>query len=207
MKISNNSILNLRNITLAVSFVFLGLNSAQAQNLDSDKLWTTVGSDGTVDEADASKVRFDHSIVQLGSLAIVQAKRRVSILPRTQSAVIRYNVTPVDGLFVTPTTSPGLKLTLRYLDTDSRAQVVAKLIEVDLATGLETQRLFFDSNAFAAADTYQVKTGGCDPLLRIDFRTKGYYVEATLKSGIFGDSAAGIQMIKIENSTCVILGK
>ena len=35
---------NFRNITIAVCFVFCGLNSAQAQTPD-DKTWTTVGSD------------------------------------------------------------------------------------------------------------------------------------------------------------------
>jgi hypothetical protein len=106
MRLSNNYILNFRNITLAVCFVFWALNSAQAQTPDFNKIWTTVGSAGTVDETDVGKVFFDHGVVQMGRPLVTQpaARGRAIILPQTQSAVIRYNVTPVDGLFVSPPT-------------------------------------------------------------------------------------------------------
>jgi hypothetical protein len=84
------------------------------------------------------------------------------------------------------------------------AQVVAKLIEVDLATGGETPRLTFSSNAFGAANNYQVQfVGECGPLWRFDFKSKAYYIEATLIGSRFvGSSASGIQIIKIDNSVC-----
>jgi hypothetical protein len=215
MRLSNNYILNFRNITIAVCFAFWALNNAQAQTPDDNRIWTTVGSAGTVDETDATKVFFDHSVVQMGRPLVIQpaARKRALFPPQIQSAVIRYNVTAVDGLFA-PTQQPcapgrscsGPQLTLRYLATGRSAQVVAKLIEVDLVTGVETDRLTFNSNAFAATNGYQVQGGliGCDPLVRFDFKRKAYYIEATLKGSRFvGTSAAGIQMIKIDIGVCI----
>jgi hypothetical protein len=186
----------------------------QAQTADDSRLWTTVGSDGTVDERDTGKIFFDHSIVQMGRLPAgnTTARRRALILP-TVSAVIRYNVTPVDGLFA-PVQQPcrpgrncsGPQMTLRYLASGTSARVVANLIEVDLATGLESSRLTFDSRKFDLADRYQVQGGsiGCDPLVRFDFVRKAYYIEATLTgSALVANSAAGIQVIKIGTGVCL----
>lgn len=226
MRLSNNYILNFRNITIAVCFVFCALNCAQVQTPDDNKIWTTAGSDGTVDETDASKVFFDRSVVQRGhplggSLPAANpakttadapiAQKPAIIPPQTESAVIRYNVTPVDGLFApTQPCQPGSdcsgpQLTLRYLAAGSSGQVVAKLIEVDLATGVETVRLTFKSSDFATADGYQVRAGlaDCGPKWGFDFKRKAYYIEATLtSSSIVGIDAAGIQMIKIDIGVC-----
>jgi len=203
---------NSRNITTAVCFVLCAC--AQAQTPDLAKIWTTVGSDGTVDETDASKVFFDHGVVQMGRPLVVNppaaniAPKPAVIPSQTESAVIRYNVTPVDGLFLFAPTGPcvggcpGFQLKLRYLAAGSNAQVVARLIEVDLATGVETDRLTFNSNTFPAANGYQVQpgVGECGPLWPFDFELKGYYIEATLsRSSIVANSAAGIQMIKVDN--------
>lgn len=210
----NNHLLNLRHFTLAVCFVFLALTVAQAQTTDANKIWTTVGSDGTVDEASAGRVFFDHSIVQMGRplAGPTTSGNHALLAPQTQSAVIRYNVTPVNGLFtLTPHTCtgsscPGRKLTLRYLAVGNGARVVANLIEVDLATGVETPRLTFSSSSFPAANRYQVQSAPlvCEPLLLFDFKRKAYYIEATLTgSGIIAGSAAGIQIIKIESGFCL----
>jgi len=228
MRLSKNYFLNFRIITIASCFVFCALNSAQAQTPeDNDKIWTAIGSDGTVDEADISKVFFDRSVVQMGRpLVIVNspaanpakanvpaAQKPAIILPQqSQSAVIRYNVTPVDGLFApTKRTQPGSngfgpQLKLRYLAEGSSAQVAAKLIEVDLTTGVETERLLFNSNnpPAAAAKGYQVKDGLADCGGSFDFIRKAYYIEVTLTvSSLVVNSAAGIQMIKIVTGICL----
>jgi hypothetical protein len=212
MRLSNNYILNFRNLTLALCFVFWALNSAQAQTSDLDRIWTTVGSAGTVDETDNGKVFFDHGVVQMGHVLVNQpaAARRAIIFQQTQSAVIRYNVTPVDGLFAPRQQCqpgrdcPGIELKLRYLATGSGARVIAKLIEVDLATGAENTRLTFNSNGFATANGYHVQAAGeCGPLWRFDFKHKAYYIEATLTGNrIAAVGASGIQMIKIDNIIC-----
>ena len=211
----NDSILKLRNLALAICLAFCALPVVQAQSPDDNRLWTTVGSDGTVDERDTNKVFFDHSIVQMGHLPANQTtgKKRAAILPQTQTSVIRYNVTPVDGLFA-PTQQPcrpgrncsGPQMTLRYLAAGNSARVVANLIEVDLGTGVETTRLTFDSRKFDLSDRYQVQGGsiGCDPLVRFDFTRKAYYIEATLAgNALLANSAAGIQVIKIGTGVCI----
>ena len=226
MRLSTNRILNFRSMTIAVCFVLCALTSAQAQTPNRNKIWTTIGSDGTVDDTDASKVFFDRGVVQTGrplvnAPAANPAKtaddapiaQKPAIIRPTESAVIRYNVTPVDGLFFpttpgcqpgTGTSCQGIQLGLRYLDAGSNAQVLARLIEVELASGVETVRLTFNSNAFAAANGYQVQVNSdCGPRWSFDFKRKAYYIEATLsRSSIVADSAAGIQMIKIDSSIC-----
>lgn len=191
--------------------------AARAQARDADRIWTTVGSAGTVDETDVGKVFFDHGVVQMGHTLQPPpsaAKPRAAIALPTQSAVIRYNVEPVDGLFgvapqpCTGTNCPALRLTLRYLDTGGAgAHVVARLIEIDMATGAERPLLTFDSNApgLPASNHYQVQSGppSCGPAFAFDFVRKAYYVEATLtSSAILGGVAAGIQAIKIEPTSC-----
>jgi hypothetical protein len=186
--------------------VFCALGRAQAQTPDLNKVWTTVGSDGTIDETDVRKVFFNKSIVQMGQpgadsqhLGAAAAKPKPAAIPGVtqSSAVIRYNITPVNGLF-----TPGFRLRLRYLDAGPSGRVVAKLIEVDLASGSEMERLTFDSNAFAPNAKYQVRAGNCGGQ-SFDFVRKSYYIEAKLTADnnaiLVGGSAAGIQTIKIEN--------
>ena len=48
-------------------------------------------------------------------------------------------------------------MNVRYLDAGPLASVVAKLIQVNLATGVETILLTFDSHNFPQASTYQLK--------------------------------------------------
>lgn len=209
MRLSNKYILNFRGIAVALCFVFCALGGAQAQTTE---IWTTVGSDGTVDETDVSKVFFEGGKVQMGRPlggTLPTSKQKKSIINQTQTAVIRYNVTPVDGLFTPPCKTEtgrdctGRQLRLRYLAT-SGARVVARLIEVDMATGVETPRITFDSRSFAAANNYQVQSAEvCAPAWRFDFTRKAYYIEATLTGNLFiGTIAAGIQIIKIGNSNC-----
>jgi hypothetical protein len=194
---------------LVVVLMLGALRSAQAQTPAADKIWTTVGSTGTVDETDVGKVFFNESIVQMGNpigpVVSGRATRKASatILGQTRSAVIRYNVTPVEGLFNGPFPAPssdGLGLTLRYLDAGPSGRVVAELFEVDLASGAKKSRVTFDSNspAFKPANNYQVQSVGKCEGPALDFVHKAYYVEVTLTgSTIAAGSAAGVQIIKI----------
>lgn len=178
---------------------------------DLQKVWTTVGSAGRVDETSTAKVVFEGSIVQLGP--VIEHPVPAALPPQTESAVIRYHVTPADGLFDprspcsvgTGNNCPGIKLELRYVASGPDAQVTAKLIEVDLATGSETELLSFDSKDFSREATYQVQQASqCTPpaLWTFDFDRKAYYVEATLTHSTFVAGAVGIQMIKIAPTTC-----
>jgi hypothetical protein len=215
---STNNIFNGRNLCLVVCLILGSLNSAQAQTQEINKIWTSVGSAGTVDETDTAKISLDRSIAQMGN--VIGGGQPVSIslqLPgQTQSAVIRYNVTPVEGLFAvkprcftqTGSECPGIQLKLRYLAAGNSARVVARLVEVDMTTGAEVTRLNFDSNAFSKANNYQVQSvGQCGPQIPpqpFDFATKAYYVEVRLTTNaIVAGSAAGVQIIKVANISCI----
>jgi hypothetical protein len=209
--------------------------AAQAQNPVS-KNWTTVGSAGTVDEADADKVILDRGNVSLkGVLSsttttalaaqaqdLAEPAREEAeqsdaataaallIAQQTVKAVIRYNVTAVDGLFTNPSgQSNATAMVVRFRDNGSRAQVLARLIEYDLTTGSETVRLTFDSNQFPALAGYQTRAvSNClSPTWQFDFQNKAYYVEATLISTaplnavLTGDPGLGI--IQISNTICL----
>lgn len=178
-----------------------------------NRLWTTVGSAGIVDEKDVKKVYFEHSAAQMGQS--IDGNHTVALtVSQTESATIRYNVTPADALFelrkpckdgkdTTGFGCPGIGLEVRYLATGLDARVVVKLIEVNMATGFEVNRLTFSSNAFPAADEYQVqRMDQCSPppSWLFDFKHKAYYIEVTLiHSAVVTGSVAGVQMIKITN--------
>jgi len=178
---------------------------------DNDKVWTTVGSAGTLDEASAGMVFFDHGIVQMGRLlgGTQGGTKSAKLVPQTQTAVIRYNVTPVDGLFTlqaapcNPPVCAFYGLTVRCLAV--KGKVTANLIEIDLASGAETVRLTFQSTS-TPSNHYEVQFGPASfgPEFSFDFVNKAYYIEATLTaSSIAINSAAGIQIIKIESGWVV----
>jgi hypothetical protein len=207
---ARRDLLILRNFTIAICFVFLAV-SAQAQTADVDKNWTTVGSAGTLDETSVGKVFFEHGIVQRGRVGGT-TNPDPSLVSTADSAVIRYNVTAVDSFFVprvcrtnTSLSSLDVRMRLRYLASGPGARVVAKLIEVDLAIGTEKVLLTFDSAGpgLSLSDNYQVQSiSVCGRPWNFDFQNKAYYIEATLTgSSIAAITAAGIQMIEIDNFT------
>jgi hypothetical protein len=167
---------------------------------DKFKLWTTVGSGGSLNATDLAKVSLHQSIVQLGvdllpptAVAHNVAAADVFAAPiPTQQAVVRYNVEPVDGMFPSVTPAFAWALRLRY-----RGRVTARWIEVDLATGAETQLVQFDSNAFPVATTFHVQAA-FTAFRPVDFVKKAYYVEATLVAPalIVGHPAA-ISIVKL----------
>ncbi len=195
-------------ILLAACFLLCSLG-ASAETPDIERFWTTVGSAGTLDEESEGKVFFDRAVVQKGdTLVIAPASRQPRAegeVELTDSAVIRYNVTAVDGLFV----EHLLGMTIRFLDEGKGARVVAQLIEVDLATGAEETRLTFDSDVLPPQGGYRVHT--VDALFdcgkrpeAFDFVRKAYYIEATLTTSVFlATSAAGIEIIQLHTTPCI----
>jgi hypothetical protein len=170
---------------------------------DQLKIWTTVGSAGTLSQIDLAKVNLYQSVIQLGTEVVLptpistqtaQAPETPRFGPTpTIQAVVRYNVTPVEGLFF-------IANNFRYhLQIRFRGQITAKLMEADLATGTETQLILLDSNSFPPAPGFQVQAAfpsADSPLL--DFVNKGYYVEATLVApAIVVGHPAAISIIKL----------
>jgi len=172
---------------------------------DKNKMWTSVGSDGKVDEKDISKVFFDRSIAQMGQTLAgpTTAIGRGALVNQTQSAVIRYNVTPVETLF---RVSGGIELKVQYLAAGSSSKVVANLVEVDLASGTETIRTTFNSSNFPTSNSFKLRSvARCGAVVDrpFDFERNAYYIEVTLTNRpiVFG-SAAGIRMLKLSKTDC-----
>jgi hypothetical protein len=210
LQLTRNYVLTLRNLAIVSCFGFLAL-SAQAQTAAVDKNWTTVGSVGTLDEKSVGKVFFDQSKVQMGQVGGTTTTGNSALIStQTDSAVIRYNVTAVDSLFAPRLcrankffSSLDVRLRLRYLAAQG-GRVVAKLIEVNPATGTETLLITFDSAApnLPRSDNYHVQSiSVCGRPWNFDFETKAYYIEATLTGSSIFSTPAGIQMIQIDNFT------
>ncbi len=180
--------MRLRRMSLCVLTVlaFLG-QVALANNLDP---WTTVGSAGTVDEADAAIVSLSAGVAAVASTASPPA-----------TLDMRYNVVAVDGLL--QTAGDAMALTARFLDNGAAARVVLRLREYSLTTGVTTTRITLDSNAFPASSAYQVRSANstCFSGNFFDFNRNAYYVEAQIqKTGLTG--SAGLAIVQVGYTLC-----
>jgi hypothetical protein len=146
---------------------------------DDLMIWTTVGSAGTLSAADLAEVSLDKAVITLSQ-------------PPTASVTVRYNVTPVAGLF--PAGRFHYLLHLTYTGT-----VRARLGQFNVLTGADTDVLRFDSASFPPAHTFTAnasRTAGSSGLL--DFVRCAYYVEATLTAPADGaGDPAAIAAVKI----------
>jgi hypothetical protein len=167
-------------LTIALSTFLTGV---LADDFVDRKAWTTVGSAGTVDEADADKVVFSGSVVAFPEVLApptlqTEANAQISLPTVTTNATIRYNVTAVDGLFMA---GSHLGMTVRFRDDGDWARVLVRLYEQDIYTGLTALLLTFDSNASPASPNYQTNgVGSPYPHWSFDFNQKAYFIEATL---------------------------
>jgi hypothetical protein len=188
-------------ILLAVCFLLSPLAVSAQVIPDHERAWTTVGSAGTLDETSEGKVFFNRGVVQKGNTLVISGRSRIEGgVEETDSAVIRYNVTAVDGM----AQGSLIAMQIRFLDHGASARVVAQLIEVDIDSGPEATLLTFDSNTVTPKDGYRsVEVVECSKS-PFDFTRKAYYIEATLTTSTFViPSAAGIEVIQIETSICI----
>ncbi|HYC62189.1 MAG TPA: hypothetical protein VEK79_21745 [Thermoanaerobaculia bacterium] len=191
-------------ILLAACFLLYPLG-ASAATPEIERFWTTVGSAGTLDEKSEGKVFFDRAVVQKGdTLVIAPARHQLRTeggVDSTDSAVIRYNVTAVDGLFGLE----DLRMAIRFRDEGPDARVIAQLIEVDFDTGAEVTRLTFDSDTVPGMSGYHTHEvldckGRGEPF---DFTRKAYYIEVTLTTSSFVlESVAGLEIIQLHATIC-----
>ena len=155
---------------------------------DFVKAWTCVGSAGVVNLPDIGKIIFNNSIAQLGPASSVvvgppaeSAADAKLLRTQTTTAVIRYNVVAVDGVYLVhdPSAPPFVQvLRLRY--RDGAGHVSAKLIQVNLEFGTELTQFQFDSG-FNNPVSNDFQIGTSDPKgLELDFLDNAYYVELTL---------------------------
>jgi hypothetical protein len=164
---------------------------------DNVKVWTTVGSAGTLAQADLAKVTMHGSIIQLGAEVVstgggTATTSALAAVQNTVQAVVRYNVTPVDGLFLTGAFHYHLQIRFRN-------HITARLMETDMLTGTERQLISFNSQSFPPQPGFQVQAVPAPANSTVmDFVNKAYYVEATLiASAITVGSPAEISVIKV----------
>lgn len=150
---------------------------------DTDKLWSCVGSAGVVGVADSAKVDFVGAIVKLHGFDIViaqQAQKPEAALPFTETqAIIRYGVTPVDGLSFSNSQNA---YSLRVYHRSGHGQVQARLMQVAIpplnvpAPVAEVELIKFVSTPQASFILQQEQK----LLQELDFVHNSYYVEVTL---------------------------
>jgi hypothetical protein len=136
--------------------------------------WTTVGSAGTVDEADLAEFETASSVLRIRSTATVPA-----------TVVVRYNVVRVETM-----SGGSIRMTVRFRDNGSAARVRTALNQVSFITGVTTTLLTFDSDTVPPATrfTVEVVEGPCN--VGFDFQNNAYYIETTLtKSATDGTPA------------------
>jgi hypothetical protein len=154
-----------RIIAPAALTLALGVSTAGAQ---ASAPWTSVGSAGTVDEADLSRVQLCTPVpgaVSLGPGPVFLNAVR-----------IRYNVVAVAGVLDT-----GVAMTARWLDRGDGQRVFLELKEYNLGTGLTTTLLTLDSDAFPAAPGFQFGSTDCrGPFPTLNFTENAYFVDAVL---------------------------
>lgn len=165
---------------------------AQADN-GFAKPWTTVGSAGTVDEADLGKVRYDEATARLQPNNLVYT-----------TATIRYNVVAVDGLV--DAGGDGYRLLVRFRDTGVTDQVIVRLKSVDLNTGAIATLMTLNSNAYAPNALFQTQSVPvCWPNWGFNFNRFAYFVEATLIRYNPAGAAAGdpaLTAVQISKTLC-----
>ncbi len=151
-------------------------NPALAQD---PKSWTTVGSAGTVNDEDTAEVELaGGGIARLDNAA-----------PANTSAIIRYNVVAVDGLF----TVGFPKMRVRYQDNGANAQVIVRLMEYDFTNNTAPNLVMeFDSNDHASSPSLQTRSlTSCG--FGFNFTNKAYYIEAQL----IRTAATGFPMLAV----------
>jgi hypothetical protein len=173
-------------------------DEGRAAMSDEVRVWTTVGSAGTLSATDLAKVTLHNAVIALGRDIVKSAASApddsAAVPPIT--AIVRYNITPVDGLFpasATPLDRFHYRLQLLY-----RGTVRARLVQVSLANGADHDLLHFDSTDFPPAHSFVTQSTGQSLSSVMDFVNLAYYVEATLiASAIVAGNPAEIAVIQV----------
>ncbi len=145
--------------------------------------WTSVGSAGTVDEADATEVHFSGGIASIKPSA-----------PASSSVTLRYNITSTKDL---EDSGVNKSLSVRFRDNGPDARVQLFLKSYNINTGAGTTVLSFDSNTTASSSSYRMQTVG-DGCWKpsFDFHNNAYYIEAILtRTSTLGRPALSIMRV------------
>jgi hypothetical protein len=169
---------------LSIALLLTALVSTSTARADVDpgyKVWTTVGSAGTIDEADTGKLVLAGATVAFPEPPITNfpvSASAIGIPTETVAATVRYNVVVTDGTIIG---GSFLSMRARFRDDGNNAQVILRLFEINFETGATSLLLTLDSNAFAPQHDYQLQTVSAQTgFNRPDFVNNAYFIEATL---------------------------
>ncbi len=194
----------------------LAASSTVRADVDSwFKAWTSVGSAGTIDEASTSKLVMNGSYISFPEILsplptdTFEPAERLSAAAaplETVTATVRYNVVATDGLFEN---GAYLGMRARIRDDGDRAQVVLRLYEINIDTGVTSLVMTLDSNTFTASNNYQTVGASVFVGNRINFQQNAYFVEATLtkkQSPLtpIGGGRPGIAVIQLQKFTPIL---
>jgi hypothetical protein len=153
-----------------------------------------VASTGTLDTASIDNARF------VGGAVYIRPELA------TGSVVIRYNVQAINGLAIN-NGDQRRRFLIRFSDNGSSAQVVVKLKEYNIHTGVVRTKITFDSNTLPPATGFQLGHTDFEGI-GFDFGSFAgfggdsdsksvYFVEATLSRTSSGGSPglAGISLV------------
>jgi len=148
--------------------------------------WTTIGAVGAVD---------DGEVTYTGPLAYLAS----------DSAVLRYNVVAVEGLFATSGPLPTRTiLTARFRDNGDNNHVVVRLKSQRLNgpdAGDITTLMTIDSNDYPGSSSFQTRSIWCDGGgFSFDFVNNAYFVEVTMTRTAL-PITAGLAAIQIGRTT------
>jgi hypothetical protein len=126
-------------------------------------LWTSVGSAGTVDEADLGIVLLDGAVAQHAGAA-------------GQVVNIRYNVVAVDAL-----AAVGIFMAASFRDTGASSRIVVTLKRYSFTTAITEDMVRLDSDAFPARFGFQTREvgDGCT-VGGFNFNEYAYFIDAEL---------------------------
>jgi len=134
--------------------------------------WTSVGSAGTVDEADLKIVAISSNTTAVNSATLAG------------TVDVRYNVVATAGLFGGECNAKFL--TARYADNGSSAQVIIRLYTFNIKTGVSATLVELNSNNFPQSNVAQAQTVSYNG--SFNFSTNIYYIEVQLiKTGTSGN--------------------
>src|SRR5215217_4411079 len=159
----NQTLITINRTAIKLSFIglFFSLFCCFTTVTAQQQCWTSVGSDGTVDEAD------------LGVVAL--SSNTAAVKPATIAATveIRYNIVATQGLFGGECNTKTLLI--RYADNGSQAQVIVRVHTFNIRTGVSSILAEFNSNNHATSNVAQARSVSF--ATNFFFQTNIYYVE------------------------------
>jgi hypothetical protein len=171
---------------IGLALLLTGLAATSHAQVVLGQPWTTIGAVGVVDEGE---VTFTGPLAYLAS----------------DSAVLRYNVVSVEGLFATAGAAPTRTiLSARFRDNGDNNHVVVRLKSQRLTganAGDITTLMTIDSDDYPGSSSFQTRSIWCDGGgFSFDFVNYAYFVEVTMtRTGL--PVTAGLAAIQIGRTT------